>query len=76
MDAREGRLWVLSHEPYRPWLLSKLLLFLVRYVINIYNAPQFVNYMKASRLHAKLCLIFKILFFFFFFFLIGDYHKK
>ena len=67
MDAHEGRLWVLNHEPYRPGLLSKLLLFLVRHVINIYNAPQFVNYMKPLRLHAKLCLIFKILFYFFFF---------
>ena len=33
MDAREGRLWVLNHEPYRPGDLSRLLLFLVKHVI-------------------------------------------
>ena len=37
MDAREGRLWVLNHEPYRPGKLSKLLLFLVKYVIIVEN---------------------------------------
>ena len=33
MDACEGRLWVLNHEPYLPGHLSKLLLFLVKHVI-------------------------------------------
>ena len=37
MDAREGRLCVLNHEPYRPGYLSKLLLFLVKHEINVFK---------------------------------------
>ena len=34
MDAREGRLWVLNQEPYRP---GKLLIFLVKHVIIVFS---------------------------------------